>query len=171
MAITVVANTPATAAAFNNLVPTYYRQASDQALATTTFTDHNTFTALAVAANTTWEVYFQLSHNSADAGNDIKVRLESTGTVTLDTYRGIVATGLTSTGIDGTVNSQSRALTDSVSGGSTISATTLALWTERFILLGGASGGTWGVEWAQSTATSGSTTVKAGSYLIMRRLV
>lgn len=171
MALTVTANTPATAAAFNKLVPTYYRQSADQALATTTFTDHNTFTAIAVAANTTWEVYFQLAHTAADIADDIKVRLEATGTVTLDTHRGIIGEGLTATSaVDVAGNFQGRALTDSVSGGSTTSATSLALWTERFVILGGASGGTFGVEWAQSSATSGSTTVKAGSYLIMRQL-
>lgn len=171
MALSVTAGGPATSAQFNALVPTYLLQTADQPLATTTFTNHNMFSGLTINAGETWEIYFQLSHNSADVGNDIKVRLESTGTVALDSYRAIISTGLTATSsADVAGNFQSRAMTDSVSGGSTTSATVFALWTERFTISGGASGGTWGVEWAQAAAITGSTTVKAGSFLIARRV-
>lgn len=161
----------------NAFVPTYYRQTADQSLATTTFTNHNLWTGLTFNANELWHVEMVMVHTAADVADDIKVRLESTGTVTIDGYRAILSESLvsassagTNTALDTTVNWQGRLLTDSVSGGSTLSTTSFAVWRETFVLNGGVSGGTWGVEWAQSSATSGNTTVKAGSYLIMHRL-
>lgn len=171
MTLEVVAGTAATAQAFNNLVPVYMRQASDQALATTTFTDHNTFAAIPMLVGETWEVFLRLAHNSADAGNDIKVRWESTGGVALVGYRHITSPGLTATSsADVAGNFQARALTDSVSGGSTTSASVFASWCEHLVLECSGTNGTYGVEWAQAAATSGSTTVKAGSILVARRL-
>ncbi len=172
MAITVTANTPATAAAFNNLVPTAYFQGSDQALSTTTFTAHNTFTAIPIVVGQYWEVEVHLANKAADVGNDIKVRWSATGGVALGTYRHILSPGVTATSsADVAGNFQARALTDSVSGGSTTSATVFSSWTERFVVTAVGSNGNLGLEWAQAAAISGSTTVLAGSFLIMRRLI
>jgi hypothetical protein len=170
------AGTRLTASMLNALVPRYLRQASDQALATTTYTTHNTFAAISVAAGETWEVKVFVFHNSADVGNDIKVRWAVTGGVTLDTMRAISGPGLAGTGtpgagtaVDVSGNFQGRATTDSVSGGSTTSASVYAFWSESFVVTA-TTAGTFGMEWAQQAAVTGSTTTKAGSYLVMLRI-
>lgn len=170
MSLTVSAGQRLTASMLNAFVPLYLTQASDQALATTTFTGHNLFTAVPISVGTTWFVDCYLAHNSADAGNDIKVRWAVTGGAAIVGYRHIVSLGLSSTGVDGTTNVQARGLTDSVSGGSSTSGTVFASWRESFMITASGTDGTYGLEWAQASAVTGVTTVKAGSFLIARRV-
>jgi hypothetical protein len=160
-----------TAADLNALVPRYYKQTSDQSLSTTTFTAHNTFASISVGANETWEVVCRLAATSAHADNDVKTDWAVTGSVGFDTYRHITAPGTSGTGAaDTSAENAARERNSSTAHGVTTSATVLSSIVERFVVTGGGSGGTFTLRWAQSTAFSGSTTVLAGSHLIMRRI-
>lgn len=185
MALPVTAGRPATYQQFNALVPTYMRQASDQALATTTSTNHNTFAAIPVLVGEVWHVTVLMQTDTANAGNDIKVRWQMTGGVAFSSRRFISAPGLNmaqpviggatiAAGSGGPVEVaghwQARADTDSVSGGASTDASIASFWREEFVLSGVGTDGTYTLQWAQSTATSGVTTVRAGSFLIARRL-
>lgn len=170
MALTVTANTPATATQYNALIPRYMLQGSDQTLNTTTFTDHNTFTAISIGANEIWEFTINLVIGDSTAASDLKTRLEVTSTVTTG-YRHIIGMGVTATAANDTSNIdvQARTTTSSVSHGVTASSSVFATMQQKFLVDGGISGGTFGLEWA-CVAASGNVTVKAGSHLIGHRV-
>lgn len=167
---TYVAGERITASTLNALVPKYLRQSSDQSLSTTTFTNHNTFAAISFGASETWAVVMNLFHNSANAGNDIKTTWTVSGGLTLASYRAIVSPGLTATSTaDVAGNFQGRATGDSVSHGSTTSASVFGVVHEEFVVVC-TTAGTLTLQWAQASATSGATTTLAGSYLTAHRL-
>lgn len=170
MAITWAAGQRITAAGLNAFVPAYLMQSADQTLNTVTFTDHNTFTAISVGANETWEYTINLVIGDSTAASDIQTRLEVTSTVTTG-YRHIIGMGVTATTANDTTNIdvQARTTTTIVSHGVTASSSVFATLQEKFIVLGGVSGGTFGLEW-RCVAASGNVTVKAGSHLIGHRV-
>lgn len=172
MTLTVTAGSPATAAQYNALIPLYVPQSSSQALATTTYTAHNAFNALAFGVGETWAVRVNLWLDSATDGNDAKVRWATTGGLSLFGRRFIWAPDLSVTvsPINVTMNAQVRATTDSVSGGVGTSTTNGTAWVEEFIVQTVGTAGTLTMEWAQNAAVSGTTTMRSGSFLIAHRV-
>lgn len=170
MALTVTAGTPATATQYNALIPRYLLQGSDQTLNTTTFTDSNTFTAITIGAGEIWEFTINLVVGDSTTASNLKTRLEATGTVSTG-YRHIIGMGVSSTTANDAPNIdvQARTQASSVSHGVTNSASVFATIQEKFLVDGGISGGTVGLEWA-CVAASGNVTVKAGSHLIGHRV-
>ncbi|MDP9144332.1 MAG: hypothetical protein M3N43_06495 [Actinomycetota bacterium] len=171
MSLTVTADTPATASQFNSLIPYFAQQSSDQTLNTTTFTDHVTFTAITVGAGETWEYTINLVIGDSTVASGLRTRLEVTGTVTTG-YRHILGMGATATTANDATNfdGQARNTTTTVTHGVTASASVYATVQEKFLVIGGASGGTFGLEWS-CAAMSGNVTVKAGGHIIGHRVV
>lgn len=170
MALEVVAGQPATSAQFNALVPKYLRQASDQALATTTLTNHNTFAAIAFGAGETWHVVACIHYDCATASNGYKSLWTMTGGLSFQSRRALVGLGPSETTASGALgNFQMRDNSGTVGHGGTTSTGTAALSREEFIVAT-TTAGTLTLQWAQQAATSGVTTVRAGSFLVAHRL-
>lgn len=174
MALGVTAGQPATAAQYNALVPFYLPQASDQTITnSTTLTNHNTFASIAVAAGTIWEVYVAYDLGATNLTGHFKSQWVVTGTVTVG--RRIIraaATGSTVASDWTSVNSSRDNAAGTVAFGVDDASTVRTSAEERVIFSGGASGGTYTLQWAQNAAggVGQSTTMYAGSYLIARRL-
>lgn len=170
MALTVTANTPATATQYNALIPKYIRQASDQTLNTTTMTNHNAWAAISVGAGETWEFTFNGIVGDSTTASDIKTDLDVTGTVTTD-RRHIISMGVTASVSNdmSNVNLQARLTASDVSHGVTNNSDVFATMQEKVIVEGGISGGTLTYRWA-CVAASGNVTMKAGGHMIAHRV-
>lgn len=170
MALTVTAGNPATAAQYNALIPYYLAQGSDQALSTTTFTDHNTFAAIPFAASQTWHCVCVMSVLTANVGNDIKHKWNVTGGATIAKVFSIGPGPTTTVLGDGTFYGLAYPSGSQASTGALTDATYGATTRFEFIVVTTTSG-TVTLQWAQNAAVSGSTTVKLGSFFVAHRLV
>ena len=174
MALTQVAHTPATAAAYNALIPKYLVQGSDQAITGTTLTDHNTFAAISIAADETWQLLFYFFADAAADVDDVKTQYALTGTLTFPSVRRFAVgpnLAVTVDPVNVTADFRARTPTTSVPFGVGTSTSNVTNWHEAFVVAGGASGGLLTLQWAQNTATSGATTMRAGSYMVGHRLL
>lgn len=171
MALTVTAGNPATAAQYNALIPTYLLQGSDQALATTTFTNHNTFAAIPFAADTTYHCTCVMSTYAAVATDDIKAQWLVTGGSAISQIaqisQGTDAVSIGTTTFSGLVFTSGT----TTSAGCHTSATYGGLLRFEFIVVTTGAAGTVTLQWAQNLATSGTTTVEGGSFFVAHRLV
>lgn len=174
MALTVTAGGAATAAQYNALIPKYYFQGSDQALATTTLTNHNTFAAIPVADGETWVVEVHLLLTAAADNNDCKVAWAVTGGVAFAARRWSLSMATAAAGVDPVnvaMQTRARTFNTSVDGGVGTSGSNISVWHEGFVVSASGSAGTFTMQWAQQAATSGTTTMVTGSYLVAHRVL
>lgn len=172
MALTFVAGQRLTPAVLNALIPQYLELGSDAAVSTsaTAWTGGS----LTIGAGETWEVTCMFQYGGmSSAANDFRLSSPTvTGTVT---HGRMFSTGSISAALPtaGSTALQSRDTTaGAVSyGGTTATGSTtsaLGIADLRFIVKGGASGGTW-VPRIQLSAGTG--TIYAGSYILAHRVV
>lgn len=169
MALTVAANTPATAAQYNALIPVFIQKASDEIVnASTVMQNDNDFT-FALAAGTTYVIDLYLHITGAEAA-DFRSDWATNGTASV-VARHVLGAALTMTDVlDTNVNMAAQAaLTDSLTG---VDAAGISSLRENLVATGGASGGSVFFRWAQNVSTGSDTTVKGTtSYLIAHRVV
>lgn len=170
MTLGVSAGDRATADQYNALVPLFLRQASDQTISDATATDHNTFAGISIGAGETWQVDVYLDVNGNET-SDIRILWASTGTVVGgNRHMKAMGTDATQAGTAESINTQCRAFTSSTASGVTDHSSNRGSMEEHFLVDGGASGGTITMRWSQNSASGGSATIYAGSWLVARRL-
>lgn len=172
MALTVTAGTPATATQYNALIPKYLVQGSDQTATTTTSANHNTFVGITIGAGETWAFDVYMDVDGPTAG-DVKTSWVVTGTATLDTRRhtlGMATTNTADANVQTVTGLQARSGAAVSYGTAPENGSVRGSIQEHMVFSGGASGGTITMQWAQATA-SGTTTMRAGSYLIGHRVI
>ncbi len=171
MALTQVAGTPATAAAYNNLIPRIYEQTADQSL-TTTPANSNVFTAanLTIGANEKWWCELLLDFgNFSTATNNIQLDWgAATGTVVHGRLYTIGPAGGSGSVTDGNGTFASRVCDTTVSYSGTASTSIRGAARQVFIVDGGASGGALGTLTLAMSAGTG--TAYTGSVMIMHRV-
>ncbi len=156
----------------DSTVQKYIRKTVDESVtSSTTFQNDNDFAAIAFAAGTTWECELNLAITADNAGH-AKGQWVVTGDTVIPQYRfinalAVPATVVTSSG--GPAGVQCRLQGDSVGYG-VESTSTVSGAREKFIVSGGAGGGTLTFQWAQRVSNGTATTVKAGSFFVARRL-
>lgn len=155
------------------LVPVPIIKTAAESRTTATFADDATFAGITFAHPQVWEVELRLDV-TGPTGADIKVQWvvpAVTGFAGFTRWCSGPAAATTATS-DTSVVSSARDGTDLVTYGTTADATVRTAILERFLIDTRLAVDTVAItlQWAQATAT-GTTTIRAGSYMVGRRLL
>lgn len=141
--------------------PVFSLKGSDQSVTSSVTVTNDTALVVALAANRTYEITLVLGATGAVAG-DIRTTWAVTGTAAASGPRLCNGPDVAETTV-GYVSGRRATIASEIVYGT---YPTEAGILEKFIAVGGVSGGTLTLRWAQGTSSVTSTVVKAGSYLL-----
>lgn len=169
MAIGFTSGQDLTAADLNALVPTVIVKAADESVASsTTMQNDNDFVNIPIPADTTWRVSLYAELSGTETG-DYQSDWAVTGTCTTGIRHILGMPAGETDASNGNVALQARSTTSDVSNMLDAASGIGASYREDLIVYGGASGGTLTYRWSQNTSTASNSTMRAGSWMELRR--